>query len=122
MQLGNFSLSLKVDDLRKSIEFYQCLGFVQSSGKIEHNYVIMRNQTTVIGLYQGHIEQNMLTFNPKWDSDCNPVDGDDIRAIHQTIRDNDLPVEQLNNDEEDGPNHFYITDPDGNLILFDQHI
>ncbi len=122
MELGNFSMSLSVKDLQASIDFYTTLGFKQSGGDINHNYIVMRNGTTVIGLYQGMIEQNMLTFNPKWDIDKNQTSGADIRDIHSQVKDAGIIVEDLHNKTEQGPDYFYLTDPDGNVILFDQHV
>ncbi len=122
MNIGNGSISLKVDNLENSIEFYQALGFKQSGGNIDYRYIVMQNDTMTIGLYEGMLEANMLTFNPKWDRNCNGVEGDDVRGIHQHLEQLGYKPEQLGNDSESGPNHFMIKDPDGNVILIDQHL
>jgi len=71
MKLGAFSISLSVKDLKASKAFYEKLGFKQSGGDFEKNYVIMKNQNTLIGLFQGMFEGNLLTFNPGWDQAAN---------------------------------------------------
>ena len=70
MKLGAFSVSLSVKDLLKSKAFYEQLGFEVLGGAIEKNYLIMKNENALIGLFQGMFEGNILTFNPgmgrKW--------------------------------------------------------
>ena len=67
MRLGNFSISLAVKDIHASLAFYEKLGFRQVGGDIAQNWVVLKNETTKIGLFQGMFEKNMLTFNPGWD-------------------------------------------------------
>ena len=66
MDLGAFSVSLSVKDLKVSKKFYENLGFIQLGGDLEKNYLIMKNQNSVIGLFQGMFEGNILTFIPTW--------------------------------------------------------
>lgn len=122
MNIGNGSISLNVENLEASIKFYSSLGFKQSGGNLEYRYVVMQNDTITIGLYEGMLESNMLTFNPKWDRDCNPIAGDDVRSIHHHLTEQGYQPQQLGSTEVDGPNHFMVKDPDGNLILIDQHL
>ena len=123
MKLGAFSISLTVKDLEKSQQFYETLGFEVISGDKEHNYLILRNGETVIGLFQGMFEQNLLTFNPGWDQQCNEVDSfQDIREIATTLKEKGIKITQESLEEKQGPGSFVITDPDGNTILIDQHV
>ncbi len=123
MDLGNFALSLNVKDIHKSKEFYEKLGFEVISGDINQNWLILKNGTTKIGLFQGMFESNILTFNPKWDSNgMTNEGGDDIRDIYQKLENENIEFSSKINDTKSGPNHFMITDPDGNNILFDQHV
>ena len=66
MQLGVFSVSLTVKDIRVSKSFYEKLDFRQVAGDIKQNWIILQNGTTTIGLFQGMFEKNILTFNPGW--------------------------------------------------------
>lgn len=121
MQLGAFSISLSVKNLSKSISFYEDLGFSRFGGSDEHGYAIMKNNATLIGLFQGMFDGNMLTFNPGWDQDAKPVDPfDDVRKIREALRKAGHDIEQVQGGEE-GPASFVVMDPDGNPILIDQH-
>lgn len=123
MKLGAFSISLAVKDLATSKAFYEKLGFSAMGGEMEHNYLIMTNGSAVIGLFQGMFEENILTFNPGWNSDATPFDPfDDVRDIAKSLSDQGIAFEQEPDPErKEGPNHFLIKDPDGNSILVDQH-
>ncbi len=120
MKLGAFSISLSVKDISKSKTFYEQLGFRVFTGSLESNYLIMKNENALIGLFQGMFEGNLLTFNPGWDENANNVtDFDDIRKISKKLKDEGIAVNgELS---ADGPASFMVTDPDGNVILFDQH-
>ena len=108
MELGAFSVSLNVKDLEASKAFYEKLGFEQTGGD-GSGYLIMVNGSVVIGLFHGMFEQNMLTFNPK-----------DARAIQAGVKEAGYAVEREAEDGT-GPAHFVMKDPDGNIILVDQH-
>ena len=123
MKLGAFSISLNVKDLNVSKDFYESIGFKIFGGEIENNYLIMKNGNAVIGLFQGMFDRNILTFNPGWDQDCNKLEEfSDVREIYKKISSYAIPSEQVSLDDENGPGSFVIIDPDGNPILFDQHI
>lgn len=123
MKLGAFSVSLSVKDLKVSRDFYDRLGFKVFGGKLEHNYLIMKNSDSIIGLFQGMFDKNILTFNPGWDQECNTLEEyTDVRELHQNIKGNKIDTEQESLDGEKGPGSFVIIDPDGNPILIDQHI
>ena len=62
LNLGAFSISLAVNDLEKSRIFYEDLGFMATGGG--EGYVILRQGTSLIGLFQGMFKGNILTFNP----------------------------------------------------------
>ncbi len=74
MKLGAFSISLAVKGLQASKDFYEKLGFDSMGGDMSHNYLIMKNGDTLIGLFQGMFEKNIITFNPGWDQDANKLD------------------------------------------------
>lgn len=123
MQLGNFSVSLAVKDIAASRAFYEKLGFTVFHGKQEQNWLIMKNQTTVIGLFQGMFEGNILTFNPGWDHEANPLpDYLDVREIQRRLKAQGVPLLNQADETTTGPASFSTTDPDGNQILFDQHV
>lgn len=123
MKLGAFSISLNVNDLFVSKEFYEKLGFTIFGGQEEHGYLIMKNGDTIIGLFQGMFEKNILTFNPGWDQDCHTLkDFSDIRELHKEVENQNISTEQVSLDDGVGPGSFVIIDPDGNPILIDQHI
>jgi catechol 2,3-dioxygenase-like lactoylglutathione lyase family enzyme len=120
--LGAFSLSLTVKDLKTSKDFYENLGFKVFGGGMDKNYLIMKNGTTLIGLFQGMFEGNMLTFNPGWDENAtNLKEYDDIRMIQAHLKSKGITIETPVDESTTGPAFFIITDPDGNKILLDQH-
>lgn len=122
MQLGAFSISLNVKDIHASKEFYEKIGFEAFSGNIEQNWLIMKNGKTVIGLFQGMFEKNMLTFNPGWNENAHNVDVfEDIRDIQKKLKAEGISFNAEANETTQGPASFFIEDPDGNPILFDQH-
>ena len=123
MQLGAFSVSLAVKDLQASKEFYEKLGFTQFAGQAEHNYLIMKNGDVVIGLFQGMFPNNILTFNPGWDQSAQGVDSfTDIREIQKKLKADGVEIMSPADEEGSGPENFMVVDPDGNTILFDQHV
>lgn len=123
MQLGAFSVSLAVKDLQVSREFYEQLGFHVFAGEAEKNYLIMKNESTLIGLFQGMFEGNILTFNPGWDHNAQLVEGfQDVRSIQGDLKAAGVNFNKEANENGSGPDSFVITDPDGNVILVDQHV
>lgn len=122
MQLGAFSVSLSVKDIHASKAFYEKLGFTVKGGNIDENWIILKNDTTVIGLFQGMFEKNMLTFNPGWDSDAQEVNPfTDVREIQKSLKNEGIEFGSEADETTPGPASFVITDPDGNPILVDQH-
>src|SRR5262245_9738707 len=121
--LGNFSVSLAVKDLAASKAFYGKLGFEQVMGDGSH-YVIMQNGTTTIGLFHGLFEKNILTFNPGWDHKCATLpEFADVHELQRRVRAQGIePVTPIDEAAKTGPASFIIVDPDGNPILFDQHV
>lgn len=122
MKLGAFSISLSVKDLSKSKEFYEILGFKEMGGSVEQNYLIMKNGTTLIGLFQAMFDGNMLTFNPGWDENAQSLEiFDDVREIQKHLKKNKVELQKEADENSSGPEHIYLKDPDGNMILIDQH-
>lgn len=122
MELGAFSVSLSVKDLAASRAFYEQLGFSDLGGVPDQNWLIMKNGSTVIGLFQGMFDGNILTFNPGWDSNAQNVDPfTDVRDLASALRALGVSVENQALEGTEGPGSFTLTDPDGNAILIDQH-
>lgn len=122
MKLGAFSISLSVKDLSDSKAFYEKLGFRVFAGSMEHNYLIMKNDKALIGLFQGMFQGNILTFNPGWDENAANLDSfDDIRVIQRALKDSGLSLTSEADESTEGPASLTLTDPDGNVILLDQH-
>ncbi len=122
MKVGAFSISLNVKDLKASKEFYENLGFTVKGGAMENNYLIMKNGNSLIGIFQGMFEGNMLTFNPGWDEDGQNVEPfNDVREIQKSIKAKGVKIDTEVDEKATGPGYMMITDPDGNVILFDQH-
>jgi len=122
MKLGSFSISLSVKDLKTSKEFYEKAGFEVFAGSMEMNYLIMKNGNALIGLFQGMFEGNILTFNPGWDENAQNLENfDDVRAIQEHLKNGGLTLINEADPSTSGPASFMLTDPDGNVILFDQH-
>jgi len=123
MELGAFSISLSVKDIHKSKAFYEKLGFSVFAGDLAKNYLIMKNETSLIGLFQGMFENNIITFNPGWDSSAQKVeDFDDVRSIQNALKSKGLSLEKEVDETTSGPGSFVVIDPDGNSILLDQHV
>ncbi len=122
MKLGAFSVSLSVKDLKASQQFYEHLGFEVLAGEMDKNYLILKNENSLIGLFQGMFENNLTTYNPGWDETGSNIDSfDDIRSIQKTLLSKGIEVGTVIDEKSEGPANFIIKDPDGNVILFDQH-
>jgi catechol 2,3-dioxygenase-like lactoylglutathione lyase family enzyme len=122
MQLGTFSISLTVKDLAASRAFYEKLGFQKLGGDPSQNWLILKNGNHVIGLFHGMFEKNMLTFNPGWDSNAQPVDPfTDVREIQRQLKELGVPLATEADETTQGPAFLMAIDPDGNPILIDQH-
>jgi catechol 2,3-dioxygenase-like lactoylglutathione lyase family enzyme len=123
MELGAFSVSLSVKDLAASRRFYEALGFTPFHGDADKGWLVLRNRDIVIGIFQGLFEGNLLTFNPGWDQQAQAVESfTDIREIQRRLRDAGIAFEQEADESSTGPASFFVVDPDGNRLLFDQYV
>ena len=123
MELGNFSVSLNVKDLETSRSFYEKLGFSVFGGDATQNWLIMKNGEHIIGLFQGMFEQNILTFNPGWNSDAQELEKfTDVRELQRRLKESGLELISEADESATGPASFMLVDPDGNTILVDQHV
>lgn len=123
MQLGAFSVSLAVKNLQASKAFYEKLGFKQFAGHAEQNWLILKNGDCVIGLFQGMFEKNILTFNPGWDGNAQKLGKfTDVRELQRQLKAKGVQPVTEADERTTGPASFVVVDPDGNSILFDQHV
>ncbi|MFS0638164.1 VOC family protein [Mesobacillus foraminis] len=122
MKLGAFSVSLSVKDIHVSKAFYEKLGFKVLGGDIAQNWLIMKNENSIIGLFQGMFEKNILTFNPGWNENAENLDSfTDVRELQKQLKEQGVKILSEADESGEGPAHFTIEDPDGNPILVDQH-
>jgi lactoylglutathione lyase len=123
LELGTFSVSLSVKDMAVSRDFYENLGFTMIAGDGE-TWTILANGTTVIGLFHGMFDSNILTFNPGWTGLGLPAEEfTDVRELSTRLSELGIePSDDTTADAASGPASFKVTDPDGNVILFDQHV
>lgn len=123
MELGAFSISLAVKDLQASKAFYEKFGFSSMGGDASLNYLIMKNGSTLIGLFQGMFEGNILTFNPGWDSEAKTLPNyTDVRELQKQLKASGVTLVTEADESTTGPASFVAVDPDGNSILVDQHV
>ena len=123
MDLGAFSVSLAVKDIGASKRFYETLGFKAFAGDAARNWLILKNGDHAIGLFQGMFEKNILTFNPGWDSNAQKLDSfTDVRELQRQLKARGVKLQVEADESTTGPASFVTEDPDGNPILFDQHV
>lgn len=123
MELGAFSISLAVKDIKASKAFYEKLGFKVFMGEISQNWLILKNGNHVIGLFQGMFEKNSLTFNPGWDSNAQKLGAfTDVRELQKQLKAQGVELLSEADENSTGPASFMVMDPDGNPILVDQHV
>ena len=123
MELGAFSVSLAVKDIEASKLFYEKLGFTVFAGDQSQNWLIMKNGDHAIGLFQGMFDKNILTFNPGWSNDAQPLkEFTDVRELQRQLKESGLTLITEADESTSGPASFMIIDPDGNTILLDQHV
>src|SRR5215207_2660931 len=123
MELGAFSVSLAVKDIEVSKLFYEELGFSVFGGDASQNWLIMKNGGHVIGLFQGMFERNILTFNPGWDGNAQPLaQFTDVRELQRQLEAGGVQLQQRADESTTGPASFIAVDPDGNPIFVDQHV
>ena len=123
MELGAFSISLAVKDIAASRAFYEKFGFEVFGGDQAKNWLILKNGPHVIGLFQGMFEKNTLTFNPGWDSSANRLEQfTDIRELQRQLKEQGIQLVMEADETTTGPAFLMAIDPDGNPVLFDQHV
>ena len=123
MKLGAFSVSLSVKDIAASRAFYEKLGFHQVMGDPSQHWLILRSGETTIGLFQGMFPRNTLTFNPGWTAQNQPLpEFQDVREIQRQLKAQGVKLDAEADEKTKGPASLMLTDPDGNPILFDQHL
>ena len=122
MKLGAFSVSLSVKDITLSKSFYEKLGFEVMGGDLSQNWLIMKNESCIIGLFQGMFENNILTYNPGWNQNAEELDSfTDVRELQKQLKEKGIAMLSEADESSEGPASFTIEDPDGNTILVDQH-
>jgi lactoylglutathione lyase len=122
MKLGAFSVSLNVKDIAASKTFYEKMGFQALGGDINQNWLILKNENCIIGLFQGMFEKNILTFNPGWNENAENLESfTDVRELQKKLKETGVKFLAEADEAGEGPAHFMIEDPDGNQILVDQH-
>ena len=123
MELGAFSISLAVKDIKASKAFYETLGFKVFAGDISQNWLILKNGESAIGLFQGMFERNTLTFNPGWDSNAQKVDTfTDVRELQRQLKAHGVELMSEADENTTGPASLMVMEPDGNPIFIDQHV
>jgi len=123
MELGAFSVSLAVKDIEASRAFYEKFGFKPFLGNASQRWLILKNGTHVIGLFQGLFEKNILTFNPGWDSNASKLGSfTDVRELQRQLKAQGVKLATEADEKSTGPASFMAIDPDGNTVLVDQHV
>ena len=123
MQLGAFSISLAVKNLEASQAFYQNFGYQVFGGNASQNWLILKNGDHLIGLFQGMFENNILTFNPGWDSNAQKLATfTDVRELQRELKSKGVILLTEADEAGTGPASFMAMDPDGNQVLVDQHV
>lgn len=123
MRLGAFCMSLAVADLGASRRFYETLGFEVTGGDPEQGWLVLRNGDATIGLFHGMFEGNILTFNPGWSQQAQPLDDfTDVREIQTALRAAGVELTAGTEPDGTGPAHLLLADPDGNVVMIDQHV
>jgi catechol 2,3-dioxygenase-like lactoylglutathione lyase family enzyme len=110
MELGSFSVSLAVNDIKTSRTFYENLGFEVIDGDEAQNWLMLSSDSSKIGLFQGIFEKNTLTFHPQ-----------DVRSIQRNLKSKNVKLDLEADESTPGPAYIALTDPDSNPILLDQH-
>ena len=123
MELGAFSVSLSVKDIEASRAFYEKLGFSPMAGDQAQGWLILRNGSTVIGLFRGMFDKNILTFNQGWDQSASALESfTDVRDVQKSLEAQGVEITTRADPDSKGPAHIILSDPDGNVIMFDQHV
>jgi len=65
----------------------------------------------------------MLTFNPGWDSNAQPLASfTDVRELQRQLKAQGVQLVEQADENTTGPASFIAVDPDGNPILIDHHV
>lgn len=90
---------------------------------MEQNWLIMKNENSIIGLFQGMFDKNILTFNPGWDENAGELDFfTDVRDLQRKLIKNGVKIDAEADLNTSGPASIIVTDLDSNTILIDQHV
>ena len=123
MSLGAFSISLAVKNLGRSLTFYEQLGFERVGGNVAEGWAIMNCGRATVGLFAGMFEANIMTFNPGWSDEGEGLASfEDVREIQARLKAGGVELSASADPESSGPAHIVLEDPDGNRIMFDQHV
>lgn len=123
MKLGAFSVSLAVKDIAASLAFYEKLGFKPFGGDLANKWIILKNGEHIIGLFQGMLDKNTLTFNPGWDQNAQPLaEFTDILEIQRQLKSDGVTLTAEADESTTGPAYAILLDPDGNPVFLDQHV
>lgn len=104
--LGRFEVSLVTQDLAAMRDFYLHLGFELTGGDLSRGWVEMSSGQLRLGIYQGHIDSNQLSFF------CGQVE-----PIAELLRQRGLHDGQITA-EQDGTRSVTVRDPEGNRLYF----
>lgn len=64
-----------------------------------------------------------LTFNPGWDQNAQPLASfTDVRDLQRKLKAAGVSFATEADESTTGPASFIVVDPDGNPVLFDQHV
>ena len=124
LDVGRWTLDVeRWTNLPASQAFYEKLGFEQVMGDPTQNWLILRNGTITIGLFQGVFERNTFTFNPGWTAECEALkEFTDVREIQKNLKAKGLSLASEADESTTGPASLMLIDPDGNPVLIDQHV
>lgn len=94
-----------------------------TGGEPAQNWLVMRNNGIVIGLFQGMFEGNLLTFNPGWDQHKQELPHfQDVRELQAELDAKGIELAVRTDPHGRGTGYLQLADPDGNVILIDQHV
>lgn len=105
MHLGEFELSLNVANLKRSLEFYQRLGFTRRGGNEQQGWVLLEGSGLRLGLYQGHLASNLFSF-------FHP----DVNRLAVELSERGAQFASGPELEADGTLGATLRDPDGNVL------
>ena len=99
------------------------LDFKVVAGNLAQHWIVLQSGDARIGLFQGMFDKNIMTFNPGWTKNKEALnDFQDVRELQRTLKARGLSMAPEADEASKGPAYFMVTDPDGNTLLFDQHV